>query len=257
MSRAVGSRVLVLRAADQATDLAVELTNAGLEPVLVPAIAIALDPPGGALDRNARWLHTYRWVVITSTNGARAILKAAVRVFTALETPMWAAIGPATRQMLDAEGIEVDFEPRESTATALAAGLPVQPGDRVLVVRGDLAEEELAAALRARGADVDDVVAYRTREAPESSRPLLRAAVDRPIAAAAFTSGSTVRGLVALGKTESVDVRSIPAVCIGPATADEARAAGFRVLAVSPRSDSAALAATTANALARRPEEPS
>jgi uroporphyrinogen-III synthase len=111
-------------------------------------------------------------------------------------------------------------------------------------------------ALRARGAEVDDVIAYRTHEAPESSRGLLRTATeDGPIAAAVFTSGSTVRGLSSLGAAESVDVRSIPALCIGPETADEARAAGFRILAVSPTPEPAALAAIAATALARQPEE--
>jgi uroporphyrinogen-III synthase len=75
------------------------------------------------------------------------------------------------------------------------------------------------------------------------------------IGAVAFTSGSTVRGLVALGRAESVDVVSIPSVCIGPETADEARAAGFRVLAVSTLPTSAALAAATARVLLATPLE--
>jgi uroporphyrinogen-III synthase len=78
-----------------------------------------------------------------------------------------------------------------------------------------------------------------------------------PIAAAVFTSGSTVRGLVSLGHQESIDVRSFPAICIGPETADVARTAGFRVLAVSPRPDSAALAAATATALVPQLQETS
>jgi uroporphyrinogen-III synthase len=100
------------------------------------------------------------------------------------------------------------------------------------------------------------VIAYRTREAPESSRALLRSATaDGSIAAVAFTSGSTVRGLVSLGRAESIDVLSMPAVCIGPETADEARAAGFQILAISPAPDSPSLAATTARALALAPQE--
>jgi uroporphyrinogen-III synthase len=102
---------------------------------------------------------------------------------------------------------------------------------------------------------VDDVVAYRTREAPETSRVLLRTAAAGPIAAVAFTSGSTVRGLLSLGRAESIDVLTIPAVCIGPETADEARAAGFQILAISPGPDSSSLAATTARALALAPQE--
>ncbi len=249
-------RVLVTRAADQADELASALRDAGLDPVLVPTIAVEFEPPHGDLDTAAGLLHTYAWVVITSANGARAILKAAERILTELGAPSWAAIGPATRRVLEREGIEIALQPSQSSAMALAIELPVAHGDRVLVVRGDLADEELAMALRARGALVDDVVAYRTREAPEASALLLREAFsDGPLAAVAFTSGSTVRGLVKLARDELIDVLSIPSVCIGPETADEARAAGFRILARSPAPDSVALAAATARALALNPQE--
>jgi hydroxymethylbilane synthase len=254
--RSSAPRLLVTRAADQAAELVSALRDAGLDPIPVPAIAIEFEPPRGDLDTAAGLLHTYRWVVITSTNGARAILQAAERILTELGAPSWAAIGPATRRALEHEGIEIELQPSQSSGIAMAVELPVAAGDRILVIRGDLADEELALALRARGAEVDDVIAYRTREAPESSRALLRSATaDGPIAAVAFTSGSTVRGLMSLAKAESIDVRSFPAVCIGPETADQARAAGFRILAVSPTPDSAALAAATATALARKPEE--
>ena len=249
-------RVLVTRAADQAGELLSALRDAGLDPIEVPAIAIEFEPPRGDLDAAAGLLHTYRWVLITSANGARAILRAAERILTDLGAPSWAAIGRATRRVLEHEGVEVEFQPSQSSGMAMAAELPVVAGDRILVVRGDLADEELAVALRGRGAEVDDVIAYRTREAPASSRGLLRTAIaDGPIAAVAFTSGSTVRGLLSLAKAESIDVRSIPAVCIGPETADEARAAGFQILAVAPTPDATALAVATATALARHPEE--
>jgi uroporphyrinogen-III synthase len=126
----------------------------------------------------------------------------------------------------------------------------------VLLVRGDLADAELADALRARGAEVDDLVAYRTREAPEASRALLRRALaDGPIDAVVFTSGSTVRGLVALARVAGFDVASIPSVCIGPETAQAADDAGFAVMAVSSTPDAAALASATARALAAHPKE--
>jgi uroporphyrinogen-III synthase len=230
--------------------------DARLDPVLVPTIAVEFEPRHGDLDTAAGLLHTYAWVVITSANGARAILEAAERILTELGVPSWAAIGPATRRVLEREGIEVALEPSQSSAIALAVELPVGHGDRVLIVRGDLADDELAVALRARGAEVDDVVAYRTREAPDASGLLLRRALSEgPIAAVAFTSGSTVRGLVKLGRDESIDVLSIPSVCIGPETADEARGAGFQILAISAAPDSPTLAATTARALAFTPQE--
>jgi uroporphyrinogen-III synthase len=158
--------------------------------------------------------------------------------------------------MLERAGIAVAFRPSISTGAAMAGELPFVRGDRILVVRCDLADEGLAATLATRGAQVDDVVAYRTREAPEASRRLLQAAViDGSIAAVVFTSGSTIRGLLSLGEAESIDVRSFPAVCIGPETADEARAAGFRILAISPTPTSSALATSTASALALQLQE--
>ncbi|HEV2006808.1 MAG TPA: hydroxymethylbilane synthase [Candidatus Limnocylindrales bacterium] len=249
-------RVLVTRAVDQAGELLSALRQAGLDPIEVPAIAIELEPAGGDLDHAARHVRFYAWVVISSTNGALAVLKAAERVFTPFEASRFAVIGSTTRRILEREGVDVDFQPSMSSAAAMGAELPVRPGDRVLAVRGDLADEDLAVALRARGAEVNDVIAYRTREGPEGSRALLRrATADGPIAAVVFTSGSTVRGLASLGEAESIDVRAFSAVCIGPETADEARAAGFQILAVSPTPDSAALAVATASALKLHPQE--
>jgi hydroxymethylbilane synthase len=247
--RGTRSRVIVTRAREQAGELAHELEDAGLEPVLVPTIAVEVEAPGGELDRRAAELDRYAWVVVTSANGARAIL-AAAHVSTSAEAPRWAAIGPATGRVLENVGVEIAFQPRLSSSSALAAELPIRPGDRVLVVRGDLADAELATALQARGAEADDVVAYRTLEAPDDSRILLRRALtEGPIAAVIFTSGSTVRGLIRLAAAASVDVAPIPAVCIGPETADEARTAGFRLVVVSPSPDAAGLAATSARAV--------
>ncbi len=253
--RATRPRVIVTRAREQAGELAHELEDAGLEAILVPTIAVEVEAPGGELDRCAGRLDTYGWVVITSANGARAIL-AAAHASTSAEAPRWAAIGPATGRILKSVGVEIAFQPHLASASSLAAELPIRPGDRVLVVRGDFADEELATTLRTRGAEVDDVIAYRTHEAPDESRILLRRAfTDGPIAAVVFTSGSTVRGLMSLAGAASVDVTSIPAVCIGPGTAGEARAAGFRLIVVSPSPDAAGLAAASARAVAAQSQE--
>ena len=245
------SRVLVTRASAQAESLEAALRHARLEPVRVPSIAVEIDPPGGRLDTAARVLHTFDWVVITSANGARAILTAAQRIFTALGTPAWAAIGDSTAGVLEREGINVDFLPSRPEATAIGEELPLGPGQEVLLLRGDLAGPALATRLRERGAAVVDVVAYRTIEAPRSSRGILRGAIatGRPDAVL-FASGSAARGLVSLAEAEGIDITPIPAVCIGPETAIEAERLGFRVLATSSARDAASLAATTAAALA-------
>lgn len=245
------ARVLVTRASAQAGSLEAALRQVRLEPVGVPAIAIEIDPPGGRLDTAARVLHTFDWVVITSPNGVRAILTAAERISTALGTPSWAAIGDATAAVLERQGIEVDFLPSRAEATAMAEELPLRAGQEVVLLRGDLAGPALATRLGERGADVADVVAYRTIEGPPSSRRILRDAFasGRPDAVV-LASGSAARGLFSLAEAEGIDVTPIPAVCIGPETAMQAERLGFQVLATSSERDAASLAATTAAALA-------
>jgi uroporphyrinogen-III synthase len=245
-------RVLVTRASAQAGSLEFALRKQGLEPIGVPAIAVEIDPPGGELDAVARVLHTFDWVVITSPNGARAILAAAERVFTSLGTPDWAAIGDSTAEILERDDVQVAFRPSRPAGRALADELPFAAGQEVVLLRGDLAGDELPERLRRRGAVVTDVVAYRTIEGPLSSGPPLREAFaeGRPDAVL-LASGSAARGLVSLAEVEGLDVISLPAICIGPETAREAARLGFDVLATAPKPDSPFLAATTAAALAQ------
>jgi uroporphyrinogen-III synthase len=250
-ARRPGPRVLVTRPADQSAELMAALRDLGLEPVLVPAIGIELGGFGGALARAAGSLDMYSWVVVTSANGARAILRMTTDEGAIHPgRPAWAAIGPATGGVLAAAGIPVAFQPSAGNGVGMAIELPLGPGDRVLVVRGDLADGTLADHLRTRGAEVDDVVAYRTRVAPSASRPLLRAAMREGLAAVILASGSAVHGLLALADAEALDITSIPAVCIGPETERTATAAGLPVAAVAPSPDAMALATAAAGAVA-------
>jgi hydroxymethylbilane synthase len=250
------TRVVITRPADQASELLAALRDVALDPVVVPAIEVASRSNGRELQRAARLLHTYDWVVVTSTNGANAILEAAVRVLTNLDAPAWAAIGGATRETLEREGIDIEFQPAEPSSRSLAATLPLAAGQRVLIIRSDIAGDRLANALRARGADVDDVVGYQTREAPRASRPLLRAAFrDGPPAAIVFTSASTVRGLQKLAADEFIEIAELSAVCIGTQTATAARDAGLRVVAVAGEPRATSIAQATAAALTTELQE--
>jgi hydroxymethylbilane synthase len=246
-------RVIVARAPGQADALLWALGDMALEAVPVPAISVVLGRPDRALDLAMRRVADYAWVVITSTNGARAVLAATERVRTTFDESRWAAIGPATRETLERGGVDIQFQPTEATSDRLARELPLQVGERVLVVRGNLGGDELRTTLESRGGIVDEVVAYTTEEAPTSSRGLLRAALDGgPIQAVIFTSGSTVRGLMALAGDDRVDITGLPAICIGAETAEAARAAGFEVGGIAPTPDPTSLAETTALAIGRR-----
>ena len=243
-------RVLVTRATGQSDRLMASLEAAGLVAVPVPTIDVELAPGGGALDQAIRSIGWYAWVVVTSTNGALTVLSAAERVFTPFEATRWAAIGSATREVLEREGVDVAFQPSVSTAAGLASELPVVPGDRVLLVRGNLADDRAPTILARRGAAVKEVLGYTTIEAPASSVGLLAKALESPLQMVLFTSGSTARGLVGLAELEAIDVRALPAVCIGRETATEAARLGFDVIAVAGSPDTQTLADTAARAVA-------
>lgn len=244
--------VLLTRPAGSDDVLAAELTGHGLQVVSVPTIATEPAPPGGELDAAVADLDRFDWVVVTSPTGVRAVADAAHRVSSDLAgaRPRWAVVGPATARALEAAGAAVSVAPDRARGSALATALvAVEPlaGRRVLVPRADIAAPDLPDALRAAGADVVEVVAYRTIEGPSGAVGPLAAALElEDLGAVVVASGSAIRGLLRLAR--AIDragapagaavpgvadrrLRSLALVTIGPATSEAARAAGLDVAA--------------------------
>lgn len=247
----VRPRALVARPVGQAEGMIEALEAAGVESVHVPAIEIRAAPPGGAFDTAVARVNAGDIMVVTSANAARVMLRAATRMDVAPAVLAWAAVGEATAAVLTAAGIDEVFVPSESTGAALARELPIRPGDRVLLPHADLADRAIAETLRERGASVTDVVAYETREAPGSSRPLLAAALDDgPVDVLVLTSGSTARGLLALATDEDrARLLATPVITGGPATFAVARELGFGTVLQAASPGAHALASFAAAAL--------
>jgi uroporphyrinogen III methyltransferase/synthase len=231
----VSRRILVTRPAPQADGLAGLLRDRGLEPVVVPTVAIDAAFGAEALHTMLGALDGADWLIVTSANGATALaarldgngshLPAGVRV---------AAVGPATAAVLRASGIRVDHVPGAYRTVAIADGLGDVRDRRVILARADAATDDLSRALLERGAHVEEVVAYRTIEGPAISRDPLHAALHTDLAGLAFTSSSTVRGLLRLASPiDRGRARAVPAFCIGPVTAETARHLGFDVAAIA------------------------
>jgi len=246
------ARVLVTRTPDQAGPLVEALRARGLDVTAIPTIAVVPAPAGDPLDAAVADLGRYAWVVVTSPNGAAATLDAIDRVGSDTGVTRWAVVGPATAAATSTRGVTADFSPARMDGEGIADELPVEPGDRVLLARADIADDVLPERLRERGTVVDEVVAYRTVEGPSAARaPLAAAFGSEPFDALVFTSGSTIRGLFRLltPRDRRIALRST-AWCIGPATATVAREHGFgRVREASIRL-SGALAAEIAAAIA-------
>jgi len=241
-SRALyGWRVLVPRTKDQAGAMSERLAVHGATAEEVPTIAV--EPPRSPtqMERAVKGLvdGRYQWVVFTSTNAVRAVWEKFAefgldaRAFSGVKI---ACVGQATADKVRAFGIASELVPsieeaQESSSEGLLGIFPpyddvLDPVDRVLLPRADIATETLAAGLRERGWEIDDVTAYRTVRAAPPPAPIREAIKTGGFDAVCFTSSSTVRNLVGIaGKPHT---RTIVA-CIGPQTAETAREFGLRV----------------------------
>lgn len=241
--------VLVTRPAAQAAELVARLQERGIGAVAVPTVAIDRSSSATDLDRMLTTLNGAYWLILTSANGAEAL--AARIATTGRSLPAGtrvAAVGPATADALRTAGLHVDHVPANYLTVEIASGLGDVNGHRVVLARADAATPELREALLARGALVEEVVAYLTVEGPASSRDPLRAALHADVDGITFTSSSTVRGLLRLASAvDRSRARSLPAFCIGPVTAATARRSGFHVAAVAAEHTATGLAASIAD----------
>jgi len=230
-----GRRVVVTRPQNRADELCRRLRALGAEPVLFPVVVIAPPEPGGPLDQAIARLPSYDWVIFTSVNGVehfwRRLDAVGAQSFAPPHHPKIAAIGPATAQALRRRDAPVHLMPSEYRAEAILGEIGDVAGQRILLPRADIARPALADGLRAGGALVEEVAAYRTLPAvpPPAAFDALRAGVD----VVTFTSSSTVRHFVAL--TDGLDYGDPLIACIGPVTAATARQLGLRVDVVAEK----------------------
>jgi len=221
-----GKRIIVTRAREQASGLVERLGELGAATVELPVIEIGEPADGGAALREAAGrVGDYDWVAFTSANAVARFFRALAEVGAdtrALGGRRVAAIGPGTAEALAAAGVRADLVPERFVAESLLGAFPPGPG-RVLLPRAAVARDALPAGLAGRGYAVDVVEAYRTvvgRPAPEALAAAGRAD------AVTFTSSSTVTNYL----TVAGDLPVPPVVaCIGPITAETARAAGLTV----------------------------
>ncbi len=227
-----GKRILVTRAAHQAGKLSEGLRALGAEPVEVPVLEI--QPPLGydAIDLALRRLDTYDWLVLTSANTVRAFVERAAELGLPLAPPASlkvAAIGEGTASAARKAGLPVTVIPSAYVAEAMVEALARQArGQRFLLARAEVARDVIPDALRAAGAIVDVVDAYRN-VMPEAAPRLLREALAKGIDAATFTSSSSVTHLAEAARLAGIEfpLAGVASVSIGPITSQTLRDLGW------------------------------
>ncbi len=196
---------MVTRAREQSQELLERLESAGAQAISLPLVRF-LDPQDTAdLDRCIRSLREFDWLIFTSANAVTFFLRRC-RVLgawpagkgCAQSAADWprniAAVGSATRDSLEREGLRATIVPQEFSGAELAKKLsPVIFGTSVLLPRSDRATEELPSMLRKAGANVTEVIAYRTAGPESVDASLVEAICGGKADAVTFFSPSAFR----------------------------------------------------------------
>lgn len=230
-----GCRVIVTRARNQAEELIRLLEAQGATVLLIPVIDIQPPSDYGPLDQALREAASYHWIIFTSTNtveslAARASELALPPLSELLAPVRLCAIGPATRSALEARGCQVVLMPETFVGESIPrafAGTPLDDA-RILLPRAETARDVVPDALRACGAVVNIVEAYRNVPAQEAAEEIA-GLISRGSSAdwVTFASGSAVSHFLKLGGRPLVEACHV--ATIGPITSRVAAKHGIEV----------------------------
>ena len=235
-----GRRIVVTRARRQASELSDKLRRLGAEVIEMPTIRIAALQGPGPLREAAAQAGAYDWIVFTSANavdGFFGALDEAGRDARALACVRLCTVGPATARQLKSFGLRSDVQPATYAGSEVAdtlAGVEDLTGAKILCPRSDIAPPDLIDSLAARGADVREVVAYRTvadDRGAETVRDLLGG---NEIDWITFTSSSTVRNFLQAVGDQALSGASAALASIGPSTSATLVESGFQPTLQAP-----------------------
>jgi uroporphyrinogen III methyltransferase / synthase len=231
-----GQRIVVTRSREQAGQLSRQLVELGAEVLEVPTIKI--EPPTRREDVVDALLEIngYDWLVFTSPNGVTTFFDYFFRHYHDMRDIggcRIAAVGPATARKLKELHLQVDLMPDEALASSIAEAFSKFQSIenlRICLLRAEVANSELPAALESLGAIVDDVACYKT--VPETEDPGGAAArlLEKGADWLTFTSGSTVEHFHARFDLPAL-LRKFPQTrlaSIGPETSKALAALGLK-----------------------------
>ncbi|WP_018248723.1 uroporphyrinogen-III C-methyltransferase [Orenia marismortui] len=221
-------KIVVTRPTKQAKGFYQALLKEGAEVIKAPAIEIAPPVDYTNLDHSLEQLSTYDWIIFTSINGVKAVMK---RLFElgkdvrALAGVKISAIGPKTAAEVESYGLRVDYIPDSYVSESILSGFEGEDlsNKRFLLPRADIAREVLIEGLKDLGAKVNNVVAYRTIPG-SGNENLTRRLSEGEVDLLTFTSSSTVHNFIKyLGEDYEELVSDVKVACIGPVTTQTAR----------------------------------
>ena len=243
-----GKRIVITRSAAQSELLARELSARGAIPVVVPLVAFADPEDFALLDAAIAEIQRFDWMILTSAQAVRALVKRSGELKRGLipggSKLRIACVGPVTAETARQAGLSVDYVAGTHTGEALAEELGKRlKGAKVFLPRSDRANPDLPPALKRHGAQVTEVIAYRTLRPTDVDQRNLGQIADGGADAVLFFSPSAVQYFSELFGSEQLrglqDKLAITAV--GHVTANALRQAGVSRIVLARDTTAAAV----------------
>lgn len=201
--------------------------------MMLPLVAFGEPEDFTPLDAAIVEIQRFDWMVLTSAQAVRSVVKRCEELKISLirGNPKLriACVGPVTAEAARQAGLAVEYVAETHTGTELAEELGSGlAGKTVLLPRSDRANPDLPVALKRYGAQVTEVIAYRTLRPTDMAEENLRQIADGAGDAILFFSPSAIHHFRELAGSEQLrglqDKLAITAV--GPVTANALREAG-------------------------------
>lgn len=225
-----GKRIVITRAISQSEALAKELEGCGAMPVVLPVVEFGEPDDFGPLDEAIGQLDRFDWMIFTSGQAVRAVVERTKDIESSLSPAggklRIAAVGPVSAEAVWQAGLSVEYVAKTHSGVALANELGERlQGRRVLLPRSDRANPDLPGALKTFGAEVTEVIAYRTLRPSEVDREKLRKISAGEADAVLFFSPSAVQNfaeLVGVDRFRGLQ-DDLAITAVGPVTAEALR----------------------------------
>lgn len=241
-----GKNIVVTRPAEQCEHLAAALVAQGAHPVLFPVLAIAsLDDVSPLLDIAIR-LDGFDLAVFVSPNAVAKALDVILPRRSWPATLRVATMGHSSERELARFGISNVISPQQRFDSEGLLALPElqdMAGQRVVIFRGDGGRDLVFDTLRARGATVEYVTAYRRSRPDVDPAPLLKRWQDGTLDAVTLTSSEGLRNLWEIvGKFGQSWLRKTPVFVPHARIAEQAQAFGLQHISTTSPGDDGLIA---------------
>lgn len=205
------------------------------EPIELPVTKLKPLTDSHAFVDTLAKLIEYDWVIFTSANGveifftALAKLNKDARVFSHAKI---ACIGDRTAEKLARFGLKANFVPDKFTSSELAKGLiefTNLKNRKILLLRSQLATDDLPQLLEAAGATVENIPVYTSEKNLCDLKPLRKMLTEKKIHWLTFASPFSATCFFEQIPVDAVKSSGAKVASVGPVTSKKLAALGVKV----------------------------